>query len=440
MKRRSETRVVSLLAASQRVVLLGTLAGASACSLLVGGEDKILVEADEPGTTRGRGGAAGATAGAAGDGTAGVAGALTAGGASGETAAGSAGSAGAGIGGAGVAGAPMVAGASGAAGAAAGAAGTGVAGAGGGGGTTAGGSAGQPGAGAAGTAGEAGAGGSAGAGASAGAAGTSAGGVAGASAGAGGDAGSGDPGGGAGANAGTGGVGPGGAAGSTTGYTAPGQLDCETPPELGASLFCTDFSPAPGGWAPGGCVGTSTDPQNPTFVWQADAGQKCSTFVEATQSAGPTSVTLSFWVKITALGIADVTDNDRLDFATVKTGTNPGVTIGVRPMRNMKGVITGTTVLLRTAFSTETRDLGPLPLNHWKHLRVSAGFSGGNCLGEASYGETSVATDGGSFQSIPSTVACAKGGPSSFRLVFEQYDFPDGLTRVEIDDVLLEAK
>jgi hypothetical protein len=433
MMPRSEHPVVSLLAASRGLALVALFVGGSACSVIVGGEDKILVDADEPGTTRGRGGSAGADRG----GAAGVAGGA---GFAGAVVAGSSGSGG--DGGAGIVGGASGTDAGGAGGAGvAGAAGTGIGGAGSGGaaGDSAGGAAGSVGGG---VGGDAGVGGGVGGDAGAGTAGTDGGGAGGAGA-AGGGGGTGGVAGGAGGTGGAGGAGGADAAGAggvggATGYTAPGQLDCTTPPELDSAMFCTNFSPPPSGWNPGGCVGTPTDPLQPTFVWQSAAGQKCATFVEATQSAGPPTVTLSFWVKLDALGIAQVADQDWLDFATVKTGTHPGATIGVRAVRKPSGAISGATVLLRTAFSAETKDLGPLPLNQWKHLRITAGFSGGNCRAEASYGDTSTTTE--ATQAIVSTTACAKGGSTSFRLVFEQYDYPDSQTRVELDDVLLRTE
>lgn len=385
--------------------------GLPACWVVVGGEDKVLVEADEgrggrTGKAPTQGGEAGASSGEGGSGDpGGTSGVGATGGAAGVGATG--GAAGASIAGAGGAdgGAGAIGGASGAASGTGGAGGT----ASGNGGTSAGGAGaggGSSGAAGAGGAGGGGGTGGAGSGGKAGAAGTGGGGKAGAS----------------------------GAAGAAGGVqTAPGQFDCTVEPAKSSYPFCTNFSPAPGNWAT--FEGCNTRPMmagNTTLLWSAAASSKCTAFLNANVPIAPTQATLSLWVRPKEIAIAAA--EPALDFARLDVGTHPGAAVGVRQTRNGLGVVTGNIVVLRSpALPSGILDLGPLTLDKWHHVSVTVGFKAGKATVGGGYGITS--EDELKVDSVDSSTTAATASPLKVQISFIQTEFLAGQTSVEIDDV-----
>lgn len=387
------------------VCALTASAGLPACWVVVGGEDKVLVDADEArggrtGKAPTQGGQAGALGGEGGSGSPGGGGGAGAG--AGEGGAGSSAGTGAsgGAGGAGVGGA-----------AGSGAGGAAMAGTGGStGGTNAGGGS-----------------GGANGGSSTGGAGAGTGGTAGASGGgAGGGAGKGGA---AGALGGTGGVaGSGGIV-----QTGPGQFDCTVEPAKSSYPFCTNFSPAPGDWATfEGCNTRPVSGGNTTLLWSSAANSKCTAFLTANVPIAPTEATLSLWVRAKEIAIA--ASEPALDFARLDAGTHPGAAIGVRQVRNGLGVVTGNIVVLRSpALSGGSVDLGPLTLDKWTHMSVKVGFKGGKATVGGGYGATSA--DELATNTVDSAATAATASPLKVQVSFIQTEFLVGQTTVEIDDV-----
>lgn len=404
----------SLLGSLTFAGALASTLGLTACWVVVGGEDKVLVEEDE-----GRGGRTGkAGAGGLGSGEAGTAG--TAGGTAGQAAIGGAGGVEAGGSAGANGGAPATGGASGAGTSGGGQGGAAIGGAG---------SGGTGGTGGTGVSGSAGAAGSAsGGGGSSGTGGTGASGSAGmggSASGAGGTAG----------KSGAAGVGgAAGAAGATGGVqTGPGQFDCNAQPFKSSYPFCTNFSPAPGGWEE--FTGCNTRPMsggNTTFLWTAAKNSKCSAYLDAGVPLSPKQVSLSLWARAKEIAVAD--GEPVVNFTTLTVGPGLDASIGVRQTRNGLGVITGNIlVVTSTSLPAGTLDVGPFPLDTWHHVTVTLGFKDAKLVVGGGYGLTSA--DELAKPSVETSKAGSASGTVDLRLSFIQTIFLAGPTSVEVDDL-----
>lgn len=389
-----------------RVVLWSVLMAAlPACSLLVGGDEKILV--DDTSAKGGRPGAGGFRSGAGGGANNGGAGRPAGGGAP--------------TGGAGASGSTAGSGGTPSGGTAAG--GKGDVASGGSGGTGSGGAGstaatgGQAAGGAPFAGGGTGKGGADGKGGEPGKGGGSGKGGGGGEAGKGGSAGT------SGATAGSGGASGTGAAGAPT---APGGLDCQVAPP--SVPLCTTFGPPPDKWEKSGCKTLLSEGSNQYWQWNADTGTKCSGFVSATLSGAPSSATLSFWVRVPQLKLSDAS----LDLATVKIGTHPGATLALRIDRDASMAISGTSLTVRMP-GVDPAVIGPLPLGQWRQVKLQvAVLDAGN--GQAK-GTLGAAGSGPDASQTVSSAAAATTGPTHVEMVFIQQDYVSGPTKIDLDDL-----
>lgn len=170
---------------------------------------------------------------------------------------------------------------------------------------------------------------------------------------------------------------------------------------------------------------------NTVWSWTAEPTATCDPFLQVNLGGGPASITGSIWVRPVKLG----TTEDVLELTRLQTGTHPGASLALQMRRGVEGGISGADLVVKSPLQSAVIVLGDMPLNEWRHVKLTLSILGGVSRVSARYGKTTEATD--AAVTMPATQPGAVGEPTTYFMLFQPQGLVASSTQIDIDEMVV---